>query len=200
MIVSLNEIEQTVLKAVRGAGRPWGEAEEIAAAARWIALHLADVQNWNWLASLVSALGSNSDARSAVHRSAAISDLEAVTHGLRIADVQDPMWLAAFAAAHAIGSGRAIALVWDGANLIVDVTGTLSVAQGNIAPDHAVTVTITASDAAPRASTLVSPRSGGRAVDAALWQQLHRLESKTSVPASDHSRQSGAGATISDND
>ena len=200
MIVALNEIEQTVLKAARGAGSSWGDAEEIAAAARWLALQHAHLQNWNWLPSLVAALDSNRDRRSAVYRSSAVSDPLALAHGLKIADVQDPMWLAAFAAAHAIGTGRAVALAWDDAHLIVDVTGTLSVAQGNIAPDHPVSVTITVNDAAPHASSLVSPQSGGRVVDAVLWQQLNRWESKTTVPASDHSRQSGAGAITSDND
>src|SRR5262249_9130674 len=37
MIVSLNEVETTILKAARGAGMAWGLAEEAAQAARWLA-------------------------------------------------------------------------------------------------------------------------------------------------------------------
>ncbi|MFV0473400.1 MAG: DUF3726 domain-containing protein, partial [Pikeienuella sp.] len=37
--LSLNEVETLTLKAARGAGLSWGEAEDAALATRWLARH-----------------------------------------------------------------------------------------------------------------------------------------------------------------
>jgi hypothetical protein len=42
MLFSLNEIEAQLRKAARGAGLPWGLAEEAGKAARWLAMHGID--------------------------------------------------------------------------------------------------------------------------------------------------------------
>ncbi|NND22495.1 MAG: DUF3726 domain-containing protein, partial [Silicimonas sp.] len=42
MSYSLNEVEATAKKAARGAGYPWGLAEEAAKATRWLCAHDID--------------------------------------------------------------------------------------------------------------------------------------------------------------
>lgn len=42
MVLSLNEVQVTAKKAARGAGYPWGIAEEAGQAARWLCSHGLD--------------------------------------------------------------------------------------------------------------------------------------------------------------
>src|SRR5947209_8188765 len=50
--ISLNEVEMLSLKAARGAGLPWGLAEDVGRSARWFAQHSVP-----WAESLVALLG-----------------------------------------------------------------------------------------------------------------------------------------------
>ncbi len=195
MIVSLNEIEQTALKAARGGGVSWGEAEEIATAARWLALHRLD-----WASSLVPALELKRDATSAIFLSGQLCDVAALAVGVQLARVRDPMWLAAFAAAQARGSERSIAVRWPGTCMTIDAFGYLSAYDGSIAASIVDAVVVGFQAASAPVTPMPAPHAGGRAVDTALWVRLGRLEARTYVAASDQSRISGAGASVSDND
>ena len=192
MKMSLNEIEQTVLKAARGAGCAWGDAEEIAVAARWLALN-----RLAWIARLVIDLEAGPGAHSAVFLGPALCEPQALTDGIAYERIASPIWLAAHVAGLAAVMARCVALSWDAASIVVDGDGHLRDSQGHIDVAVAAAVVIRLCAAS---GSVTKPVAGARDVDAALWARLEDLAARTCVPASDQSRSSGAGAGNSDND
>jgi hypothetical protein len=208
MILSLNEIETTILKAARGAGMEWGLAEEAAQAGRWLARRRLPFAEPLLAVLEVEAFGADPvfdglclRPRSGtawlcpIRAGACLSDLgERVP--LRIERVLQPLLLLPFAARRA----DPVALSWDGVSVL------LGVASFAATPAHSAslrlpwaTVELTASLAAPPESSGLPPE-GGVSVDPVVWSRLQDFEARTYVPASRQSRLSGAGATRSDND
>lgn len=215
MIVSLNEIESLALKAARGAGMSWGLAEEAAAAASWLAERS---QPWaETLAGLLAQQSATCQPRidgdaivpsragsrlCPVRTGAWLSDLGACARAIVVHDVLAPLWLAPFLARWG-GSGRAVRLAWG------EVT--LSIGPDSLSNSGAIPSEVAVAPFASRAEiALVSGAVSGRSVrefhrdgypvpdDA--WRALQALECRTYVPASAHSRLSGAGAGLLDND
>jgi hypothetical protein len=215
MIVSLNEIETVVLKACRGAGMSWGLAEDAAQAARWLA-----GREPTWDASLATLLAArqaetvsvpslaNRDIRAtrpqtalcAIHSGAVVSDLLGLHGRLMLHDVLAPLWLLPFAARHA-GPDCDVALIWHGGRIHLhdnDVhhqAGPHRLGAGRLA-----TLTVERVDRAGATAVPGGAPHGGIAVDEAAWASLLQLGTRTYVPASIHSRATGAGAGLLDND
>ena len=213
MIVSLNEIETTVLKAARGAGLAWGLAEEAAFAARWLAEHGLD-----WLGPMADALDKSTSAaaievgagaiRTAdgatplcpLRVGAFVADLGLVGLPMSIARMHQPILLVPFVAAAARHGGAEIALAAE-TTLSIGPDG-VSGGRGNLDRlARCETADVVLSRAAAHASTQrLAPRRDPAVVDPQLWSRLTVLEARTYVPASRHSRLAGAGAGLSDND
>jgi hypothetical protein len=214
MIVSLNEIESTVLKACRGAGLSWGLAEEAGQAARWLA-----ARRIAWEASLVRLL-TDRDGVSApvlveteirpslagtavcsIQAGAAVSDLIGWRGKMIVHDLLEPLWLLPFAARHAEGA-TLIEMTWVG--------GSVRLVSGDICDGSEITVldarqiahlTVALLPSDPRQQPLrAQQQSNGMTVDDASWAELGRLAHRTYVPASMQSRLAGAGAGLLDND
>jgi hypothetical protein len=210
MIVSLNEIETTMLKAARGAGMAWGLAEEAAQAARWLAARclpfealfafLLESEAWR---SEVRIDGASLGPRSAgdwlcpIRAGAWLSDI-GDNLSVRIERVLCPLLLAPFAARR---KGQS-ELAWEGATLQFDADAVA------LPPQRLAALEIARTDAAElkpaqffeaRRSFLV-PNEGGWSIDVAGWSKLQSFEARVYVPASLGSRLSGAGAALSDND
>lgn len=209
MIVSLNEIESTVLKAARGAGYSWGLAEEAAAAARWLAL-------WDlpWHSNLTAVLSREAaaerDAGAASNpllAGIACADRPATFDGdsLVLPRVYAPIWLVGV-----LGNGLApifvrLEFAWPTTSIIiqhgivVSASGSLDAA---IAEPLRISVLAIPDNLLARRPTQAFglPKPGERFVDAVVWNQLAALEANTYVPASAQSRVAGAGAGLSDND
>ena len=202
MILSLNEIETTALKAARGAGFAWGLAEEIGVAARVLASCGLDVAPL--LAGLLEAHAGGADASACPiligTRLADQGGLDGATSTWPV--VRWPVWIAPFLARVAMTTSTPLALSWPGARLICNAAqDVLSLAvAGEILAANGTPVTI--SRAIQSTTNLVahSQSVGERRVDGAAWQRLARLEARTYVPPSRHSREAGAGAGLSDND
>ncbi len=183
---SLGEIEATVRKAARGAGLPWGLAEEAGKALRWLAAHgidgrpaFADLLDRH-AAGLVSVRIAEADGR----WSGADGPLCPVALGAALMD-------------HALLPAPAIAA---GPVLHPELLTPFVVraafevaAEGGMVVCHRGAV----ADAAALWTRL------GGALDAGggeAWARLEAYAARTYVPASDQSRRRGAGAGVVDDD
>jgi hypothetical protein len=210
MIVSLNEVETTILKAARGAGMAWGLAEEAAQAARWLAarrlpfetLFVSLLEAEPWRADLDFAGGVlkprvASDCLCPIRAGAFLSDIGAALP-IRFEKLFLPLLLAPFAARR----DECVSVQWDETLLRVD-RGRLAAPLGSFTPLAAVTTVAaevrTGGQWSEEVSLLV-PEEGGVAIDSAAWTKIQNFEARLYVPASLESRLSGAGASLDDND
>ncbi|HRD75342.1 MAG TPA: DUF3726 domain-containing protein [Hyphomicrobiaceae bacterium] len=200
MRVSFNEIEGTVLKAARGAGYPWGLAEEASRAARFLAasgLPWLETAAAAFSEAAVRAIGGDNWQLNPIAAAAWYADFGGAKGGaFSGARMLAPVW---FAGVLAVGTGRigeAMAISWIGhdrpAKLVI-WRGALVSAEGALAATEATTFECRVVGPAVAAVTDCH-------VDERRWAALQALEKNTYVPASDHSRIAGAGAGLVDND
>ncbi len=210
MTMSFNEVEALAKKATRGAGYPWGLAEEAAKAVRW--LYARDVDGCAELAGLLAQSdgadltawrpvqnGSRWAPKGAtlcpIATGAALSDeAEALRDGeLRIDQVVHPILLAPFACMSAKHLDMRVTIAWDGTFASTDGEA-LSIAGAASIPVADVAVTTGGDLDQPRPyCSRAKPAPDGLAL-------LQHLARRTFAPATDESRLKGAGAGLSDND
>jgi hypothetical protein len=209
MSLSLNEVEVMAKKAARGAGYPWGLAEEAGKTSRWLcaqdidgcaalarlleSVDGADLRNWTpdvdqdtWTASggtlcpLVTGAAITDRAR-------ALRD-----NCIRVGKIAEPALLVQFVALAAQQIDGIVNIAWpgtfastDGENLAVDGTFPTYAAQakislgGNVANPN-------------RQQSRARPKTD-------IWNKLSQFANRTYAPATEESRQRGAGAGESDN-
>jgi hypothetical protein len=210
VILSLNEIEATILKAARGAGMEWGLAEEAAQAVRFLArrgirfeaafLHLCEAAPWRADIVLDAASLRPRDAEAwlcPIRVGACLSDLTGALP-LRIERVLQPLLLLPFAAR----LDAPAALAWEDVGLTVrtsEIAARLDDAPV-IWPDRAETVAVVTGGALASTEPKGASFTGGAEIDRTVWAKLQVFEKCTYVPASLRSRALGAGSKASDND
>lgn len=133
---SLNELGALALRAARGAGRPWGLADDAGWAVRW--LEARGLPGASLLAAWLDAAGDFDPASSAPAGAAGVwaapgGRLCPLLAGAALADraepevvlgpVACPLLLAPFAAVVALANGRGLELAWEGALLRLAVDG-----------------------------------------------------------------------------
>ncbi|WP_415182762.1 DUF3726 domain-containing protein [Phaeovulum sp.] len=217
--LSRNEIETLCLKAARGAGMPWGVAEEAGFAAGWLAANGIDGAT-----ALLTHLVAFTDGRFPVpsleirdrfwHSTqgaalcpialgSALDDHAALESGpahapITTAAVSQPVLIVPFLARAAQVTGSDLALMWDGGAAVISADGALDnqtmrklsgVASADLTLEPRHESKLLASSAPPAIPAL----------SASTLRGLNALALRTTVPASDASRR-GAGATTSDND
>jgi hypothetical protein len=210
MIVSLNEVETTILKAARGAGMAWGLAEEAAQAARWLAarrlpfeslfVSLLEAQSWRAEIKFADGKlrpGASGDCLCPIRAGAFLSDTEAALP-IRIEKLSFPLLLAPFAARRS----ESIELQWDETTLQFanDRFWAPSDSLPSLTVSGAAVAEVRTADGWDIAANSKSPNEGGVPIDGAAWAKLQTFESRVYVPASLVSRLSGAGAALDDND
>jgi hypothetical protein len=208
---SLNEIEAEVKKAVRGAGLPWGLAEEGAKAARWLAARAIDP-----MPAVIDVLDRHAGNR--ISSAITLTDRQwnapaplcPITFGATLCDharavimggttagpVARPLLLIPFAARAARLLGRTIRLTIDGEELLLSARGepgSLPVDPRDAAAFHCV-----ATDDAAMGTQRVIAADVAIAPD--QWARLQAYAGRTYVPANERSRREGAGAGSIDND
>ncbi len=218
MLCSLNEIEAQLRKAARGAGLPWGLAEEAGKAARWLAMHGIqclpvfaawfeenDGRAYDEIAimQIEGCWRARGGTLCPLIAGAAMVDRAGEIAGGRpveLARVAWPILFVPFAATVATATGASIALEWPGARF--------TFADGCVRLDAALDATVEVSArhascgrlAGAAHGTLVKPEIAGCAVDESVWSRLDGFVQRTYVPASDESRRKGAGAGLLDTD
>lgn len=203
MIVSLNEIEATVLKAARGAGYPWGLAEEAGAAARWLASH-----GLPWLETIdtvldpaiVALCATAEDGTNPLAAGAFLADHHFTAESSKAGrPVAAPLWLAGVLAANNAGRQVALTISWPGAEIVIEGRR-LIVVRGDMTRSSPTTIDVSAAPVQAILATDQPSAQTRNAVDPDRWNALLALEKRTYVPATDQSRIAGAGAGLSDND
>lgn len=210
MNLSLNEIEATAKRAARGAGYPWGLAEEAGKATRWLCsrdldgcraltelLERIDGQN---IAGWLPQTGSEPwTARGGIlcplATGAAISDRAHELGGkdIRLGAVAVPVFLAPFAALLAREFEKPVEVVLG--DLVLCTDGELLSSSG-APPSSSVGASICIG------GTIDQPYSHRLRADpdANDWAALLAFAHRTYAPATEESRLKGAGAGLSDND
>lgn len=209
MTFSLNEVDALAKKAARGAGYPWGLAEEAGKAVRWLCVR--DQDGCGALAELLERfdgveLASTSPAMDGVWHArggmlcplitgAALSDhapalLDAE---IKIGAIASPSLLIPFAAYAAHSMKQVVCMEWSDGSATTDGTD-LSFKGHLMATATYVTIR--------RDGTLGSPAPMCQraAPSGAIWATLERFAHRTYAPATDASRRKGAGGDTTDND
>mgnify|MGYP006282351575 CR=1 FL=1 len=212
MKLSLNEVDAVGRKAARGAGLPWGLAEEAGRAARWLA-----ERGLPGPAALAGALQALDGAEPAVHAprceegvwqaspgplspfavGAALWDraTDAPETPVRLGPCLWPVLLLPYAGWIAQARGRAVALTAAGLSATVGPEGALDWEGDPLLP-RIDALTLAPSAPPPRAEALCTQAEVAPDIAAALDALGHR----TYAPATEASRLAGAGAGLTDND
>lgn len=213
VVFSLSEIQTACLKAARGAGLPWGLAEEIGAGAAWLAA--AGLPGPELVLRLLEQ-PAHAAPRPApglwratqhgplcpVRTGAALSDFAGLPEGLAagrvvLADLAFPLLILPCAAQVARRMARCIAVEWPNVRALCGPAACrLSTALPGAELAPLATVTLAWADPAGDMAAL---GPGGRQVAREVWDRLDRLALRTTVPATARSH-ADAGAAASDND
>ncbi len=210
MNLSLNEIEATAKRAVRGAGYPWGLAEEAAKATRWLCSR--DVDGCLALAGHLDQFdGTNAANRSPkiddriwvaengalcpIATGAALTDLAHEFSGntVQLGQISQPVLLAPYAAFLALRSKCTVTVEWQDGTFSTD--GDRLCLTGQV-PEQTPWATIRSDghmDEPNQHCQRANPNPD-------TWKQLSDFAHRTFAPATEESRRKGAGAGLSDND
>jgi hypothetical protein len=214
MIPSLNEVEAIAYKATRGAGWPWGLAEEAARASRWLARHGLP---WEWLAHLLEQgepvppvlelrrlRPGGPGGLCPLRAGALVAESGRALLPLHLEFVKVPLLLLPFVAERARRTGRRIVMRWSHGSFACAPDGTVAGSldlhgwrEGLL--DNAEI----REEAEPGllSPTRLLPQSNERRLpDIEALVTLQRLVQRTYVPASERSRRHGAGAGLLDAD
>lgn len=201
MQLSLNEVQVETRKAARGAGLPWGLAEEVGYAMAWLAERGIDASGS--LLDILNARTHGDTAGDPLLAGISIADrAQKLAEGevLAFAQIRQPVLVLPFMATAARLNGRTVLLRHEDA--------LWSIRQGGEDPallaaaakrSRVIAVECRAEELPLRVKVQAQP-SGRVEVDESIWRQLQRLAHRTYVPASEQSRLLGAGAGNIDND
>ncbi len=222
MGLSLNEIELTGRKAVRGAGLPWGLAEDAGRAVRW--LEMVGLPGMAWLAGLLvrtdykclddwrvrvlpTGWGNVSGLLSPLVVGPSLSDSVPLCRQqnqstITLQAVTCPQLCAGYLGITSLQTGIPVTLLWSHGS--VHVEGDRVWYDGMQGPDldehsYDLTVDLRPPDRLAH-STLGIARLGSRAVNDQVLGVLEALARRTYVKNTDMSRLSGAGAGLHDSD
>jgi len=207
---SLNEIGGLCKRAARGAGLPWGLAEEAANAVRWLCafdlpgprlladrLERFDGQPLGELTPLAldGPWRGGSGSLCPLITGATLSDwarpFEAQQR-IELHDLRYPLLCCAFVADVAHALGRRIRIEWAGVSLSMDGGGLVVQGdRGHLDHDHAERVRCCLVPAGLPLQ-ISSPRIRA-SVDPAAWARLAMFAERTYAPATEASRRLGAG-------
>ncbi|MDQ0469218.1 DUF3726 domain-containing protein [Labrys wisconsinensis] len=195
--LSLNEVEAQAMKAARGAGLPWGAAEEAGRAARWLAGH-----GFDWAPALLGLLGTPT-AATVLAAALRLADGLAGSAADEEREAGDcvPLWSLAVLALRARTLGTALAVRWPGLVVRIEADGAVSLDRpAQIVPGALPgTARLAVGPGSPEAFPLGLPAVRSR-VRLSDWRAIGALAALTYVPASALSRETGAGAGLTDND
>ena len=216
MRYSLNQIEHTVRKAVRGCGFSWGLAEEAGRAVRWLEMtgldgielltrHLPQLDGSEGVGqSMVigdGCLRRTDGLLSPLAAGPTVGDLlYGVDQGVvQLEQVAAPMLLLGYAGNLAMQTGHSVVVTLAEREILTTAQG---LSDCNVIwPKTADMITITKNSNPPTGLSVTNPAViQAREVDQRTMGLLDQYVHRTYVEATEASRLSGAGAGVSDND
>ena len=216
MTYSLNEIEGLCKKAARGSGCSWGMAEEAAKAVRWLvsfdfagpssfadllALHDKKPRVEFTPATCADVWRGKGGRLCPIASGAALCDyagLIAWESGVEMAEVAHPLLLLPFTATTARTLGQSILVSWGHVHVHVEANNVWIADPNNeigIAAADRVSLRL---EQSPEGTPLAPTHRGTISPD--VWAKLNGFAHRTYAPATEESRNLGAGAGVSDND
>lgn len=194
MDLSLNEVEAQAYKATKGAGYEWGEAAETGRAIRWLCQNGIDGCH-----HLAAHLPSSPDLqvmphcpiKAGLHFADFAHDITAGK--IMSVDVSAPLIFLAFAANASKTILQPISVVGQNWSAVTD--GNCLAITGSPSPDRQ-NLEIAISSEGPAAAAHYSRAHP----DQETWHVLAQFAHRTYAPATDASRERGAGAGLLDND
>lgn len=211
--LSLTEADALAQKAARGAGLGWGMAEEAGYAVRWLSAHGAD-----GLGALLACLttqrsapklaqgqiaGQGQGPLCPLETGSVLLDSAEIENGplsgsLLLAPLCQPLLLLPFLAQAGSVLGQQLVLSYRGGTVALPAPAILPAAQQALCGPFQLSL---AGPLGPEGPGPNAPLPQGRATcDGPTLAALDALALKTTVPATEASRQSGAGAGTNDND
>lgn len=212
---SLSEIDAQCRKAARGAGYEWGMAEEVGKAVRWLAARrLAGVATFARFLNdgIPPAIASFTESEGCwncpcpVRAGAVVADRLALLDEVPgpvfdLRRVTHPLLMLGIVGYHATASSGDVEMNWPGFAVRVSSSG-VDIANIETWPSLVPTVTVKRPDDTelPVETRCLAARIGPAPVAAEDWKIIDRFAQKTYAPATAESRNSGAGAGLTDND
>ncbi|MEM7743244.1 MAG: DUF3726 domain-containing protein [Pseudomonadota bacterium] len=186
MSLSLGELAALCIKAGRGAGLPWGLAEELGWAVRWLAkrgLPAAD--------GVVTLLGTD-HGESALSTGLALSERSTGPSGVRLQSVRAPLMMVPFLA-RTVAPGCTLSVQVAETRFLIGANETsLEAPLPALAP---VSVSQADEDVPARSHLTRAPT-----LDPKTRASLEAFARQTYAPPNERSRLLGAGAGLADND
>ncbi len=218
---SLNQIDQTCRKAAKGVGLPWGAADDIGKAARWLsAYQLTSVpqivellraykhDNYENVIpqNLVSPLQAKQGSLNPLMTGMVLSDLidQIIDEPMATGKLDYPIFTAGFLGQTALTPEKAVCLKW--ADVVLVFHRDALIIEGSLGDleltscDSLHCERIDFSTRHHDEPNLRRPIMGSVKVAMDVWQELEKLAHHTYVEATEQSRQAGAGAGLNDND
>ena len=199
---TLAEIDALCGKAARGVGCPWGLAEEAGKAARWLAAR--GLPGPEALAALLEGArdcpcsGRGGGPECALRFGARLADrVERIAAGEPVSGVvAQPLLVLAQLGRAATATASTFTVDWSGVRAHCGPAGLSIAANGDLLP-----ASTSLRCRAGRAELPEAPAEHrSRPVAASAWAMLERYAARTYAPATEASRQAGAGAGTVDND
>lgn len=196
MTWSLGETRALVLKAAKGAGMPWGLAEEVAFAADWL-----ESRNFSGLAATVhyfrslDAQGGYKIAECPISNGSWISDCGTLLGNFPLT-VKQPLLLVPFISNVIVE--RRVLLEWHNNALLINSEDADNPGGGNPLGDGTGWECKTTISDLP-----LTPQGRSIRISSDREPMINELESfalRTYAPSTEHSRLVGAGAGVNDND
>ena len=222
MTLSLNQVEQTTRKAVRGAGLPWGLAEDAGRAVRW--LERMGLPGMSWLTLVLDAMDHGRIGELLIRRqgtvwrgaAGAVSPLLA---GPSLADamhlhrrepglvltlraVACPELCAGYLGVASLQTRVPLAMSWIRGDLWICAERViLDGAHGAEVTADRQDLTVCVGSAEPGTAGMeLTPTAGSRRIEPCALGRLESLARRTYVDNTEASRRSGAGAGLGDSD
>ncbi|MGV6810604.1 MAG: DUF3726 domain-containing protein [Brevirhabdus sp.] len=194
---TLSEIRATATKAARGAGCPWGMAEEAGMATRVLEAHglpgVAALAGLFATPRACACCAEHGDAVCGLVAMAKFSD-NGMTDDIRIGPVVAPLLMVAPLLSVQPGA-RGWCAGWNGAQVECNAQGVTW--SGDVASSRAQHLTVRF---APQVVPAAPSNWRSRPVDVTDWEALETLAARTYVPETEASRRHGAGPDKADTD
>ena len=209
MNFSLNEMEAIAKRATRGAGYPWGLAEEASKATRWLCLQGLDGARF-----LAQLLERGLAAAPATHSPQqgdspwrGEGDLCPLLAGASLSDSAHLLMAGRIEMQTVAAPALLLPFVSNAARMLnskltVKIDGARAVTDGDnlMAPDN-LPATAESVSVSQGGASFTPRKQHSRAYPAMRhWETLNRLARRTYAPETEESRRLGAGAGLSDND
>lgn len=218
VVLSFNEIESLCLKAARGAGMSWGQAEEAGFAAAWLAkrgfdgpsalllqLQAAAERPWRDICPVIGpgAMRPKGDGPlcpialgTTICDFANLPETGTTTAPLQIGPVSQPVLLMPFLSVLAAARRRDVELDWARGTAVVSAGGEVS---GDCEALEKAEILAGTISLRPSSATDTSAPTSALRLSSSTLHHLNAFAMRTTVPPSEKSR-SDAGAGTTDND